>query len=161
MTLGERIKLHRQNLGLSQEALAEKLNVSRQAVTKWESDNGVPDIENLVALSKVMGVTLDELVIGKEEKEAKEAGDGFVDQREDLANQRDSFVRQKESECKECLAAIILWATICAAFVVIVFFGTKNGNALVAVIGASANMLSSRPLGQAIGRYRMLKRQYK
>ena len=60
MTLGEKIKNCRQKLGLSQEQFAEKINVSRQAITKWENDSGIPDIDNLILLSKVMGVSLDE-----------------------------------------------------------------------------------------------------
>ena len=65
MTLGERIKNYRQRAGLSQEQLAEKINVSRQAVTKWENDSGMPGIDNLISLSKVMGISLDELVMGE------------------------------------------------------------------------------------------------
>ena len=47
MTIGEKIKEARIGIGLSQEELAEKLNVSRSAIAKWEADKGVPDIENL------------------------------------------------------------------------------------------------------------------
>lgn len=65
MTLGQRLKAYREKEGLTQEQLAEYLNVSRQAVTKWEHDAGMPDIENLVAISRRMGVTLDELVLGQ------------------------------------------------------------------------------------------------
>ena len=46
MTLGEKIKEARKNTGLSQEQLAEKLAVSRSAIAKWESDKGLPDIDN-------------------------------------------------------------------------------------------------------------------
>lgn len=62
MTLGERMKEYREREGLTQEQLAERLNVSRQAVAKWERDGGLPDIENLIELSRRMGVTLDELL---------------------------------------------------------------------------------------------------
>ena len=65
MTLGQRLKAYREKEGLTQEQFAEYLNVSRQAVTKWEHDAGVPDIENLIAISRRMGVTLDELVLGQ------------------------------------------------------------------------------------------------
>ena len=53
MTLGEKIKNIRKRFGLSQEKLAEILNVSRQAITKWESDGGFPDTANLVEISKI------------------------------------------------------------------------------------------------------------
>ena len=62
MTIGERIKAYRKEKGLSQEQLAEALNVSRQAITKWESGKGLPDIENLIVLSRTFGVSLDEMV---------------------------------------------------------------------------------------------------
>ena len=62
MTLGEKLKEIRKRFGLSQEQLAEITNVSRQAITKWENDSGIPDISNLQELSKVFGVTIDYLL---------------------------------------------------------------------------------------------------
>ena len=47
MTLGQKLKEIRKRFGLSQEQLAEIMNVSRQAITKWENDSGIPDISNL------------------------------------------------------------------------------------------------------------------
>ena len=64
MTLGERIAYYRGALGLSQGELAEKLGVSRQAVSKWETDAGLPDLDRLIALSGLYNITLDELVTG-------------------------------------------------------------------------------------------------
>lgn len=64
MTLGERIAYYRGVLGLSQGELAEKLGVSRQAVSKWETDAGLPDLDRLIALSGLYNITLDELVKG-------------------------------------------------------------------------------------------------
>ena len=48
--------------GLSQEKLAEQLMVSRQAVSKWENGEALPDMENMVALAKLYNISLDELV---------------------------------------------------------------------------------------------------
>lgn len=62
MTLGQRIQEHRLRLELSQEGLGEKLGVSRQAVSKWEADAAVPDTDKLIALSKLFGLTLNELL---------------------------------------------------------------------------------------------------
>ena len=62
ISLGEKIRDYRKKAGLSQEQLAEKLNVSRQAITKWETNKGVPDISNLIAISDEFGITLDELI---------------------------------------------------------------------------------------------------
>lgn len=60
--LGEKIKEARKKFGLTQEELAEKLNVSRQAVAKWELNNGTPDIENLKAISNLFGTSIDILL---------------------------------------------------------------------------------------------------
>ncbi len=61
MTLGERIAQLRREAGLSQEALAERMGVSRQAVSKWEKSQSFPDTENLLALAALFGVSADEL----------------------------------------------------------------------------------------------------
>lgn len=57
----------RRKAGLSQEALAAKLGVSRQAVSKWERSEASPDTNNLIALASLYSVTLDELLYGKDE----------------------------------------------------------------------------------------------
>lgn len=55
MTLGEKLKEARKQACLSQEQLSEKLGVSRSAVAKWETDNGIPDVDNLKVLSTTVG----------------------------------------------------------------------------------------------------------
>ncbi len=62
MTLGGKLKSARKSVGLTQEQLAEKLLVSRQAITKWEADKGMPDIENLKQLSKLLDISIDYLL---------------------------------------------------------------------------------------------------
>ena len=62
MTLAEKLKFLRKQAGMSQEQLAEKLGVSRQAVTKWETDAGIPDIENVIAISALFDISIDELL---------------------------------------------------------------------------------------------------
>ena len=62
LTLGQRIALKRNELGLSQNALGEQLGVSRQSVFKWESDAAIPEIDKLIALSRLFGVSLDWLM---------------------------------------------------------------------------------------------------
>lgn len=62
MTLGQKLKSARKSAGLTQEQLAEKLLVSRQAITKWEADKGMPDIENLKQLSKLLNISIDYLL---------------------------------------------------------------------------------------------------
>lgn len=62
MTIGEKIKNARQSAGLTQAQIAEKLMVSRQAITKWESDKGMPDIENLKSISSLLNISIDYLL---------------------------------------------------------------------------------------------------
>lgn len=62
MTFAEKLKTIRRQAGLSQEQLADKLNVSRQAITKWETGAGIPDIGNLMAISALFGQSIDELL---------------------------------------------------------------------------------------------------
>ena len=69
MLFNEKLKMLRKENELTQEQLAEKLNVSRQAITKWESGDGTPDIENLKQISILFNTTIDELV--KEDKTVK------------------------------------------------------------------------------------------
>lgn len=62
MTLGERIQRLRKEQGLSQEQLAERVGVSRQAVSKWEVDAAVPETDKLLTLSRALGVGTDVLL---------------------------------------------------------------------------------------------------
>lgn len=62
MTVGEKIQKRRKELGLSQEALAQKLLVSRQTVSQWETDQTVPTIDNLSRLKDVFGISVDEIL---------------------------------------------------------------------------------------------------
>lgn len=66
MTLGEQIHQLRTARGLSQGDVADALDVSRQSVSKWETDSSVPELEKLLGLSELFGVTLDALVRGGE-----------------------------------------------------------------------------------------------
>lgn len=60
--LGKKLYEYRKKAGLSQEELSEKLGVSRQAISKWECGESLPDTDNLISISKLYGVSLDELV---------------------------------------------------------------------------------------------------
>lgn len=62
MIFAEKLKTLRKQAKMSQEQLAEKLGVSRQAVTKWETDAGIPDIENMMAVSALFDISIDELL---------------------------------------------------------------------------------------------------
>lgn len=62
MTLGEKIKSLRNKKGMTQESLAEELNVSRSTIAKWENDIGIPEISNLKLISRIFHVSLDDLL---------------------------------------------------------------------------------------------------
>lgn len=72
MSMGNKIQTYRKRAHLSQEQLAERLGVSRQAVTKWESDRSAPSTKNLAQLAGILEVSLDELAGNPPETPAEE-----------------------------------------------------------------------------------------
>ena len=62
MELGGQIKRHRTRLGLSQEELADRIFVTRQSVSNWENGRTYPDLQSLLRLSDLFGLSLDELI---------------------------------------------------------------------------------------------------
>ena len=72
MELGKQIKKYRKALSLSQDALAEKIFVSRQTISNWENDKSYPDINSLILLSEVFNTSIDNLVKGDVETMKKE-----------------------------------------------------------------------------------------
>ena len=79
MKLGEKLQQLRKQSGLSQEQLAAQLTVSRQAVSKWELDETMPDTENVVQLSRLFGVSCDYLL--RDEVDEQGAADAPQDRR--------------------------------------------------------------------------------
>lgn len=77
-TMADRLIARRKAAGLSQEALADRLGVSRQAVSKWERVESSPDTDNLIALAALYGITLDELLYGDPHADAAEKDRGHV-----------------------------------------------------------------------------------
>ncbi|MBS4961293.1 MAG: helix-turn-helix transcriptional regulator [Clostridiales bacterium] len=81
MTIGQKLQFLRKKEGISQEQLAQKLEISRQAISKWELDQSAPEIENIVKLSELFQVTTDYLL-----KEQSETGNGGVSQKPNQKN---------------------------------------------------------------------------
>lgn len=75
MTFGEKLKQERQKKGWSQEDLAKKLYVSRQAISKWETAQNYPDIEILLQIGDLFGLTVDELLRSDAELKQKVIND--------------------------------------------------------------------------------------
>lgn len=80
MTIGEKIQLCRKAQRMSQEELAGRLGVSRQAVSKWEQNESIPDTENVIELGRIFGVSLDYLLKVEIEEPDYERGKAGGDQ---------------------------------------------------------------------------------
>lgn len=90
--LGARLQKLRRQAGMSQQELADQLRVSRQSISKWELRTATPDLDNLVRLSKLFGVSLDELVLGRTEK-PQETSQQPAQPVEDLKTKRMKWMR--------------------------------------------------------------------
>lgn len=90
--MAQRLVDRRKAAGLSQEALAAQLCVSRQAVSKWERSESSPDTDNLIALAVLYGVSLDELPYGEAANDADDLEDGNADtETADVADEAESL----------------------------------------------------------------------
>ena len=65
LLIGERIQEYRKARGLNQEEFAEKIGVSRQAVSKWERDKAYPDLDRVVCICEILDISIDELIYGQ------------------------------------------------------------------------------------------------
>lgn len=99
MTLGQRIQEFRKQMGLSQEGLGEALGVSRQAVSKWEGDNGIPELDTLITMSRLFGITVGEL-LGVEKTEEMPSEDETVPGGEAEALLREALPQETEPTLK-------------------------------------------------------------
>ena len=93
MTIGQRIASKRKELGLSQEALGEQLNVSRQSIYKWESDTALPEIDKLIGLSRLFRVSVGWL-LGVEEGAPEEAVQPPQEPRGELSDAQLKMVKE-------------------------------------------------------------------
>ena len=89
MTFGQKLQTLRQRAGMSQDVLAERLGVSRQAVSRWERDETMPDPDKIVALADLFGVTTDYLLrqdggqtVGAQPHRSTRSGTGRRDSRD-------------------------------------------------------------------------------
>ena len=82
MNVGEKIKKIRKMAGMTQEELAEKMNVSRQTISKWEKEISSPDLESAIVLCELFEISLDDFTAGYDKnKPAKPKDDNFIAQR--------------------------------------------------------------------------------
>lgn len=144
MNLGDRIKKLRKENNLSQEQLAEKLNVSRQAISKWESNKAYPDIENLILLRDIFNVTLDDLVISGNDTVSKNDNDNesehineSVDSSSDTKWYNLKLSNEKNDEDEEDEASINL---MLGGFIIGIAIGMITGNFMWASAGCFIGM---------------------
>lgn len=90
LAMAQRLVDRRKAAGLSQEALAAQLGVSRQAVSKWERSESSPDTDNLIALAALYGVSLDELLYGEAASDADGSEDGSTETVDEAKEAKDS-----------------------------------------------------------------------
>ena len=114
MTFGEKIQKLRKEAGLSQEELSDQLDVSRQAISKWERDNGYPETEKLIRMSRIFHVTLDYLLNDENSRPAEGPAEEGVYVRRETA---DGFLfHQKRKFLKIAAAAGILTGSLSFSF---------------------------------------------
>lgn len=106
MTLGEKISALRNQYEMSQGDLAEKMNVSRQSISKWETDTSVPELDKLIQLSEVFHITLDELVKGDAlpEREQEEA----ADPKQEIPAQPVQVIVQKSTNTQKVVGIVLI-----------------------------------------------------
>ena len=131
MTLGQRIQELRKQHGLSQEALGEALGVSRQAVSKWEGDNGIPELDTLIAMSRLFGITVGQL-LGVEntadqtadDRQDSKNTDGDVGDEEKIESVLRRYVEQtdtkdRNTQHRRLTQIIAAGAVACVVFIVL------------------------------------------
>lgn len=107
MILADKIIKLRRASGMSQEELAEKMKVSRQAVSKWEAAQSTPDLEKLLQLSRLFGVTVDYLIKDEIEQEESDGSDGVTSRRLTIA-QANEYMELRRTASLYIAAAVAL-----------------------------------------------------
>ena len=98
-TANRLLELRKQH-NLSQEELAEKLGVSRQAVSKWERSEASPDTDNLISLAKLYNLTLDELIFGGKQSKEQETSKNATENKESTEESNDEGEEKNKTEVK-------------------------------------------------------------
>ena len=118
MTVGERIQDLRKKKGFSQEKLAEYLNMSRQAVAKWEQNVCEPNLDCLARMSDLFGVDLDYLIRGKASEEIKSGN--VVREKETIIIEKDNLLDRKD------IILLITLITSTAVFIGLFIYALLN-----------------------------------
>lgn len=106
MTFGEKLHRLRRERGLSQEALAAELRVSRQAVSRWELGEVVPDTANVLAVSRIFGVSTDYLLLDECDREGQTPA----------AKSAERSLRERQTAVGQGFCARVLWLALISLF---------------------------------------------
>lgn len=117
MSLGSNIYALRAQANLSQEELAAKLSVSRQSVSKWETDASVPDVDKLIQLSKIFGVTLDFLVNGEEDYQQQ----ADIPSQEETKSENDIPIKNSPLRSRKIVGIVLIGVSLLAVFLSLIF----------------------------------------
>ena len=158
MTMGQRIAEQRKRLGLSLEALGEKLDVSRQAVSKWEADGAVPSIDKLIAMSKLFGVSVGWLLGVEEQLESQE--EPISEKQIEVLEQIVRKYHMPQKRRIGWLSVLVSLVAMVVAFVAISKMNsyTQNGDAQFQDSSSDYTMLQNQ-LQDLSDDYRVLKNQ--
>lgn len=136
MTFGEKLQDLRRKAGMSQDTLAERLDVSRQAVSKWERDEAMPETEKLVRIAQLFGASLDELLLDREPQKAPEP----EPQPRPQSAHRTNYVNQfRRHGYKLGYILIVIGALICAFSLVMRLVMPAIGNSFM---GSASDFMS-------------------
>ena len=140
MTLGQKIQTLRHDAGLSQEGLGEKLGVSRQAISKWEADGAVPEVDKLIALSRLFEVNLHDLlqVEGTSREEPEESGEQPPQETAENPLEKDQPPRRNGRWWKAL--CVVLAAAVCVQGVVLFRLNEKLEEQRDALTGQEAKI---------------------
>lgn len=133
MTFGQRLQELRRKAGMSQDALAERLEVSRQAVSKWERDEAMPETDKVLRIAQLFDVSLDSLLLGRTDPAPQSPPQPrYTEQprytRPTFSQQLDRFLHRYGTKaggvvtavgaviCSLCLLGYFLWPTLAGGF---------------------------------------------
>ena len=160
MTVGERIQHYRKSLGMSQDELGQKLNVSRQTISLWETGQTLPTIDNLILLKEIFSVTVDELLSDDEiKKEPLQNEELSIPLESYVVNiSLDEFKRATKVNTKKfrfpMIVNIVIFVVLLVLSIIIVeespwFFGLLTGFAFVSMIIRIKTNLSVKKVNKA------------
>lgn len=145
----------RKSAGMTQLELAEKLMVSRQAISKWETGSAVPDMENMICICDLFGISLDYLVRDRQNQNEKSAYNHVMDRGKSQEDKKKIFIKSFAFLLIIAFILIIGWRTNLFAVTVIVtmwlivggvlFWGGKKIIALLSKFVGKGEILYQKP----------------